>query len=159
MLLTQFRCFFFWLWSKHFCYFVCICCFSSTQFSLVIISQISDAYSKSLPSFIIIDFDEATEMQCLVLFILYILLVSIFSGRDLFQVRETDAGCVFYMICFQLITFKEVMLYSAYCAWFIALLASPYAVLFHTCLHLFLANFHSSAYISIQFELHWPVQS
>ena len=45
-------------------------------------------------------------------------------------------------------------LYSAYCAWFFTLLASPYAVLLCTCPYLFLAQFDSSVYIRIQFELH-----
>ena len=94
----------------------------------------------------------------LALFLLYVFLVWIFSWRDLFQVTGTDASCVLYIICSQFITFEQVTLYSAYCAWFIALLASPYAVLLRTCL-CFLGVFHSSVYISIQFQLHWPVQS
>ena len=53
---------------------------------------------------------------------------------------------------------SNITLYSDYCTWFIALLASPY-ILFSTWRCLFLAEFESSVYISIQFELHGPVQS
>ena len=95
----------------------------------------------------------------LALFLLYVFLVWIFSWRDLFQVTGTDASCVLYIICSQFITFEQVTLCSSYCAWFVALLASPYAVLLRTCPYLFLAQFDSSVYIRIQFELHWPVQS
>ena len=47
--------------------------------------------------------------------------------------QEVKASCVLYIICSQFITFKQVMLISAYCAWFVALLVSPYAVLLRTC--------------------------
>ena len=57
------------------------------------------------------------------------------------------------LFCSQFITFEQVTLYSAYCAWFVALLASPYVVLLRTCSYLFLAEFDSSVYIRIQFEL------
>ena len=90
----------------------------------------------------------------LTLFLLYVFLVWIFSWRDLFQVTGTKGSYVLYIICSQFITFEQVLFYSAYCAWFIALLASPYAVLLHTCPYLFLAQFNSSIYIGIQFELH-----
>ena len=83
-----------------------------------------------------------------------VFVVWIFSWRDLFHVTVTDASCVLYIICFQFITFEQVTLYSAYCAWFVALLASPYAVLLRTCPYLFLAESDSSVYIRIQFELH-----
>ena len=89
----------------------------------------------------------------LALFLLYVFLVSIFSWRDLFQVTGTDANCVIYIICSQFITFEQVTLCSAYCTWFVALLASPYAVLLRTCPYLFLAQFDSLVYIRIQFEL------
>ena len=46
------------------------------------------------------------------------------------------------------------MLYSAYCTWFVALLASTYAILLCTSPYLFLAEFDSSVSICIQFELH-----
>ena len=94
----------------------------------------------------------------LALLLLYVFLVWIFSWRDLFQVTGTDASCVIYIICSQFITFEQVTLCSAYCAWFVALLASPYAVLLRTCPYLFLAQFDSLVYIRIQFELRWSVQ-
>ena len=76
----------------------------------------------------------------LALFLVYVFLVWIFSWCDLFQVTGTDASVVFLMLC------------SAYCTWFVALLA-PYVVLLRTCPYLFLAQFDSSVYIRIQFEL------
>ena len=105
--------------------------------------------------FIIIDFDEAADMQCWNYFsYMYWLLVWIFSWCDLFQVTGTGASCVLYIICSQFITFEQATLYSSYCAWFVALLVSPYAVLLCTCPYLFLAQFDSLVYIRIQFELH-----
>ena len=89
----------------------------------------------------------------LVLFLLCVFLAWIFSRRDLFQVTGTDASCALYIICSQFITFEQVTLYSAYCTWFVALLASPFAVLLCTCPYLFLVQFDSSVYIRIQFEL------
>ena len=76
--------------------------------------------------------------------LLYVFLVWIFSGRDLFQVTETDSSRAFCIICSQFVTFEQVMLCSAYCPWFVALSASPYAVLLRTFPYLFLAQFHSS---------------
>ena len=64
------------------------------------------------------------------LLLLYVFLVSIVSWRDLFQVLGTDASCVLYIICSQFITFELVMLYSANCAWFVALVGSPSVVYF-----------------------------
>ena len=90
----------------------------------------------------------------LAFFLLYMFLAWIFSWGDLFQVTGTDASCVPYIICSQFITFEQVTLYSAYCACFVALLASLYVVLLCACPYLFLAQFDSSVYISIQFELH-----
>ena len=55
-----------------------------------------------------------------------------FSLRDLFQVTGTDASCVLYIICPQFILFEPVTLCSSYCVSFVALLASPYAVLLRT---------------------------
>ena len=78
------------------------------------------------------------------LFLLYVFLVWIFSWHDLFQVTGTDPSSVLYIICSQFITFEQVTPCSAYCAWFDALLASPYAVLLNTCPYLFLAQFDSS---------------
>ena len=88
------------------------------------------------------------------LFLLYVFLVWIFSWCDLFQVTGTGASCVLYIICFQFVIFEQVTLCSAYCAWFVAFLASPYAVLVHTCPYLLLAQFDRSVYIRIRFELH-----
>ena len=85
----------------------------------------------------------------LVLFLLYIFLVWTFSWRDLFQVTGTDASCVLYIICSQFITFEQVTFYSAYCAWFVVLFASLYAVLLRTCPYLLLVQFDSSVYIRI----------
>ena len=79
----------------------------------------------------------------LALFLLYVFLVWIFSWRDLLQVTGTDASFVLYIICSQFITFEQITLCSAYCAWFVKLLASPYAVLLFTCPYLFLAQFDS----------------
>ena len=90
----------------------------------------------------------------LALFLLDVFLVWIFNWRDLFQVIRTESSCVLYIICSQFITFEQVEFYSAYCAWFVALLASPYAVLLRTCPYLLLAQFDSLVYIRIQFELH-----
>ena len=92
----------------------------------------------------------------LALFLLYVFLVWIFclSWRELFQVSGTDSSCVLYIICSYFITFEQVTLYYAYCAWFVALLASPDAVLLRTCPFLLLAQFDSSVYIRIQFELY-----
>ena len=83
-----------------------------------------------------------------------VLLVCIFSGSYLVQVTGTDASCFLCIICFQFMTFEQDTLYCAYCVWFIALLASTYAALFQKYLNLFFAEFDSSVYISIQFELH-----
>ena len=78
--------------------------------------------------------------------IIYIthILVWIFSGRDLFQVTQTDARRVLYIICSQFVTFEQFTLYSAYCAWFVVLLVSPYAVLLCIYRYLFLAKFDGS---------------
>ena len=65
----------------------------------------------------------------LALFLSYVYLVWIFSSHDLFQVTGTDTSCVLYKICSQFIAFEHVTLCSA---WFVALLASPYAVLLYT---------------------------
>ena len=89
----------------------------------------------------------------LALFLLYVFLVWIISWCDLFQVTGTNASCALYIICSQFITFEQATLYSAYCVWFVALLASPYTVLLRACPHLPLAQFDSSVYIRIQFGL------
>ena len=148
---------------------MCIWCLFTTQFSLVILGQISAACSESwyrklefcVTSFWFYyhRFWWSSWHAMLALFLLYVFLVWIFSWRDLFQVTGTDTSCVLYIICSQFITFQQAMLYSGYWAWFIALLASPYAVLLRTCLYLFLAQFNSPVYIRIQFQLYWPVKS
>ena len=66
----------------------------------------------------------------------------------------TVVSCVLHIICFQFINLSKSRFLLSFCTWFIALLASPYAVLFPTFLYLILAEFDSSVYISIQFELH-----
>ena len=85
----------------------------------------------------------------LAFFLLYVFLAWIFSWSDLFQVTVTEGSCVLYIICYQVITFEQVTLCSAYCAWFVELLASSYAVLPHTCPYLFLPQFDSSVYIRV----------
>ena len=54
-------------------------------------------------------------------------------GVTCYRSQELMLGVLFYIICFQFITFEHAMLYSSYWAWFIALLASTYAALFCTC--------------------------
>ena len=83
----------------------------------------------------------------LALFLLNVFLVWIFSWRDFIQVTGTDANCVLERSCSQFITFEQVTLCSAYCAWFVALSASRYAVLFCTCPYLFLAQFDNSVWV------------
>ena len=132
---------------------MCICCLFTTQLSLVILGQISAARSESWYRKLEFCFTSfwfyyhrlwwSSWHAMLALFLLYVFLVWIFSWRDLFQVTGTDASCVLYIICSQFITFEQVTLCSAYCAWFVGLLA----------------KFDSSVYIRIHFELRWPVQS
>ena len=86
--------------------------------------------------------------------LMYVFLVWTFIWCDLFQVTGTEVSCVLYIIYSQFITYEQVTLCSSYCAWFVALLASPYAVLLRTCPYLFSAQFDSSIYTRIQFELH-----
>ena len=149
---------------------MCICCLFTTQLSLVILGQISAARSESWYRKLEFCFTSfwfyyhrlwwSSWHAMLALFLLYILLVWIFSWRDLFQVARTDASCVLYIICSQFIVFEQVTVCSAYCVWFVALLVYgwlPYAVLLRTCPYLFLAQFGSSVYIRIQCELRWPV--
>ena len=170
MLHIPFTCFFFWLWVNHFCFFcVCIWCLLTTQFSLVILGQISVSYSDTWCrklEFCVTSFWFhyhrlwwSSWHAILALFLLYVFLVWNFSWRDLFQVTRIDASCVFYIICSQFIPFEQVTPYFAYYAWFVALLESPYAVLLRTYHYLFLAQVYSSVYIRIQFGLHWSKQS
>ena len=106
---------------------------------------------RSLFHFILV-LHSTADIQCWHYFS-YLFLVWMFSLRDLFQVTGTEVNCVLYEICSQCITFEQVTLFSAYCAWFVALLASPYTVLLRTFPYLFLAQFDSSISIRIQFEL------
>ena len=106
MLLTRFRCFFFWLWVNHFCLFWCL---FTTQFSLVILSQISAACSESWYrklEFCVTSFWFychrlwwSSWHPMLVLFLLYVFLISIFSWCGLFQITGTDSSCVLSIIC------------------------------------------------------------
>ena len=138
---------------------MCILCLFTTQFSLIILGQISAACSESLYrklEFCVTSFWFyyhrlwwSSWHAMLALLLLHVFLVRIFSRHDLFQVRGTDASCVLYIICSQFITFEQVTLYSVYCAWFV-LLASPY-VLLRTCLYLFLA------YLIVQFKLEFSL--
>ena len=108
---------------------MCICCLFTTQLSLVILGQISAARSESWYRKLEFCFTSfwfyyhrlwwSSWHAMLALFLLYVFLVWIFSWRDLFQVTGTDASCVLYIICSQFITFEQVTLYSAYCAWFL----------------------------------------
>ena len=169
MLLTQFRSFFFWLWVNQLSliYVHLLLVYHSPQPS----HTWSDSAARSESWYQKLEFCFTSFWfyyhrlwwsswhVMLALFLLHVFLVWIFSWCDLFQVTGTDASYVLYIIRFQFITFEQVTLCSAYCAWFVALLASPYAVLLCTCPYLFLAQFDSSVYIRIQFELRWPVQS
>ena len=135
----------------------------TTQLSLVILGQISSARSGSWYrklEFCFISFWFcyhglwwSSWHTMLALFLLYVLLVWKFIWRDLLQVTRTDASCVLYIVSSQFITFEEVTICSAHCAWFVPLLASPYAALSRTGPYLFLPQFYSSVYIRIQFEL------
>ena len=148
---------------------MCICCLFTTQLNLLILVQISATRSESWYGKLEICFTSfwfyyhrlwwSSWHVMLTLFPLYVFLVWIFSWSDFFQVTATDASCVLYIICYQFITSEQLTLCSAYCTWFVALLASPYAVLLRAFPYLFLGQFDSTVYIRIQFELHWPVQS
>ena len=147
---------------------MCICCLFTTHLSLVILGLISAARSESWYQKLEFCFTSfwfyyhrlwwSSWHVMLALFLLYAFLVWIFSWRDLFQVTGTDPTCVLYIICFQFITFEVVTLCSAYCAWFVALLSSLYAVLLRACPFLFLPQFDSLVYIRVQFKLRWPAQ-
>ena len=142
---------------------MCICCLFTTQLSLVILGQILAARTESWYRKLEFSFTSfcfyyhrlwwSSWHAMLALLLWHLFLVWIFSWRDLFQVTGT------VIICSQFITCDQITLCSAYYAWFLVLLASPYAVLLRTCPYLFLAQFDSSVYIRIHFELCWPVQS
>ena len=125
-----------------FVYFVCIWCMFTTQFSLVILGQISAACSESWYRKLVSLHSRFIYYQrlwwsnwhaMLALFFLYVFLVWTFSWCDLFQVTGTDTSCVLYIICSQFITFEQVTLCSANCTCFVALSAWPYAVLLRIC--------------------------
>ena len=59
--------------------------------------------------FVVIDFDEAADMQCWHYFSYYTFLVWIFSWRDLFQVTGTDASCVLCIICSPLSKSRSIL--------------------------------------------------
>ena len=65
----------------------------------------------------------------------------------------TNTSCVFYIICFQFLPLNKSSSILPNCTWFFVLLVSPYAFFFPTFLSLVLAEFNSSVYISIQFEV------
>ena len=125
---------------------MCIWCLFTTQFSLVILCQISVACSESWYQkleFCVTSFWFyyhwlwwSSWHAMLALFLLYVFLVWIFSWCDLFQITATDASCILYIICSQFITFEHVKLCSAYWAWLVALLTSPYAILLNLILQL-----------------------
>ena len=56
---------------------------------------------------LIIDFDEAADMPYWYYFFIYVSLVWISKGHDLFQMKGTDASFVFYTTCFQFITLSK----------------------------------------------------
>ena len=147
---------------------MCIYYLFTTQLSLVILGQIWATCSGSWYWKLKLRFTSAwfyyhrlwwSCWHAMLAFLLYVFLVWIFSWHGLFQVTGNDASWVIYIICSQFITFEQVTLCSAYCTWFVALLASLYAVLLHSGHYLFWGQFDSSIYIRIQFELRWLVQS
>ena len=73
----------------------------------------------------------------LALFSLYVFMVWIFKWCDLFQVTGTNVSWVLYITCSQFITFEQVTLYSSYCMWFAASLASSFVVFLRTCSYFF----------------------
>ena len=119
-LLTEFRYFFFLLWVHHFHLF-CLHLIT-TQFSLVMLSQISatclESWYQKL-EFCVTFFwfyyhrlwwSSWHAMLASFLIYIYIFLVWIFNGCDLFQVTVTDA----YIVCSYFKTFEEITLYSTY---------------------------------------------
>ena len=97
---------------------MCTCCLFTTQLSLVILGQISAARSESWYRKLEFCFTSfwfyyhrlwwSSWHAVLALFLLYLILIWIFSWHDLFQVTGTDASCVLYIICSQFITFEQV---------------------------------------------------
>lgn len=56
---------------------------------------------------LIIDFDQAADMPYWYYFVIYVFLVWISKGHDLFQVIGTDASFVLYISCFQFIPLSK----------------------------------------------------
>ena len=102
-----------------FVYFVCIWCLFTTQFSLIILGQISAACSESWYrklEFCVTSFWFYCHRlwwnswhATLVLFLLFVYFVWIFSWRDLFQLTGTDATCVPYIICSALSKSRSIL--------------------------------------------------
>ena len=122
MLLTRFRCFFFWLWVNLFCLFCLHLCLFTTQFSLVILGQILAVCSESwywklgfcvaLFWFYHHRLWWSSWIAILALFPLRVFLVWIFSWCDLFQVLGTDTSCVFSIICSPLSKSRSIMTHA-----------------------------------------------
>ena len=139
-----------WVWVNHCCLFCVHLMFvyhsvqlshTWSDFSRLLRVMISE--TRILCHFILVYYYRLWRSSwhaMLALFLLHVFLVWIFSWCDLLQVTGTDASCDLYIICSQHITFEEVTLYFFYCAWFVALLGSPYATLLHTCTYLFWLN-------------------
>ena len=97
---------------------MCIWCLFTTQFSKVILGQISATHSESwyrklkfcVTSFCFSyhRFWCSRSHAMVVLLLLYVFLVWIFSWRNLFQVTGTDASCVLYIICSHSITLSNL---------------------------------------------------
>ena len=129
MLLTQFRCFFF---SSSFLFILCTfdaCLHHSIQishtgsdFSSLLRVMISE--TRILCHFILVLFS-STLMKQLTCNVGIIFLIYTYFWLEclvgVFQVTRTDTSCVLYITCSYFITFEQVMLYSAYCIWFVAL--------------------------------------
>ena len=158
MMLTRFRYFFICLWVNHFCL---ICVHLLLVYHSAQLSHTWSDFSRSLRVMIsetrilfhfILVLLSSTMMKQLTCNVGIIFLIHIFGldwWRDLFQVTESDVSCVLCIICSQVITFEQVTLCSAYCAWFVAFLASPYVILLRTCPYLVLGQFDSTVYIRV----------
>ena len=120
-----------WFSCSFFVYFVCICCLSTTQFSLVIFSQISVNCSKSsywIPEVYFTSFWLYHHWLWWISWynvdiISFIhILVWIFKGHGFFQVTRTNASYVLYIICFQLIALSKSGSILSNCTWFISVM-------------------------------------
>ena len=140
-----------------------ICSLFTTQLSLFILGQISAARSERWYRKLEFCFNSwwfyyhrlswNSSHAMLALFFLYSFLVWIFSWRDLFQVTGTVRDLLKGYELRTNYAKSTTSVTFAYCAWFVALLSSPYPVLLRTCPYLLLTQFGSSVYIRIQFEL------